>query len=163
MLSPERLASALDKRGFSQRHFAALVGVREATVSGWVHGKPAGRDSVLLAASVLGVSVDWLLGLSDDAAPLTAAPAQPDTRSGGSTMDSDKSERDRLLDMLQDALRIADKQADANKAQAVANERTAAAAERAAAAAERLAAQLSPLRSEPPQGVREKEQTGGPA
>jgi transcriptional regulator with XRE-family HTH domain len=150
----ERLAHALGRKGWTQRDLARALGVREATVSGWAHGKPAGRDSITSAASVLDVSIDWLLGASDAGgpSPLNAAAPSPDTRSGGVRVNGAKdgrTERDRLLDMLQQALTIADEQAKANHAQATANERTAAAAERAAAAAERLAAQLSPLRNVP--------------
>ena len=70
--------------GMSQRDFAIKIGANQQTYSNWEAGRKDPASSVLPSiATTMGVSIDWLLGLSDrrelggEAAPILprAAPA----------------------------------------------------------------------------------------
>ena len=74
----DRLAQAMAASGQSQSALARAVGVDRSTFSALL--APGTRlpnaQGVAEAASALGVSTDWLLGLTDTAQPLDAALAQ---------------------------------------------------------------------------------------
>lgn len=127
-LNPGRLVLAIEEKGITQRDLARLLGVQEATVSGWVHGKAMSRHNVLRVADALGVSVDWLLGRSNDGGPvsLNDRSASPDPRNGvvrvgddpGADAPTDRV--DRLIGLLEKlegdvakALSIADRNSEA--------------------------------------------------
>jgi transcriptional regulator with XRE-family HTH domain len=62
----ERLREWREKRGWSQRELARLCGLGEAQVSKYENGHTDPSASVLKAmCSQLGVSADYVLGLSD--------------------------------------------------------------------------------------------------
>lgn len=63
----ERIDSERRRLGLSQEKFGELIGVTQAQISNWI----TGRRSISLADAVqvsqaLGVSLDWLVGLSDE-------------------------------------------------------------------------------------------------
>ena len=67
----------------SQTDFAQKLGVKQTSYSSWERGiKDPLAQTLAQIASTLGVSADWLLGLSDErnytnSAAMTAAPPQP--------------------------------------------------------------------------------------
>ena len=66
MSFPERLTEQMNKHGFKQQALAEKAGVVQQTVSKWKQGKAFPDVATLIALSNLfGVSVDYLLGLSD--------------------------------------------------------------------------------------------------
>lgn len=65
-LQRERLALARRQRGLSQTALAKRIGVSPVTVNHWETGKRhAMAYTLALAARELGVSMDWLMGLTD--------------------------------------------------------------------------------------------------
>lgn len=65
-----RLRQIRDQRGFSQKYIALTLGVKAPSVSNWEHGKtePTPENYAQLA-SLYGVSVDYLMGRTDDPTP----------------------------------------------------------------------------------------------
>jgi len=60
----DRLKYCLEKRGMSQREFAARINTTEATVSRWIYGtRQPKADAIVVICQKLGISSDWLLGL----------------------------------------------------------------------------------------------------
>lgn len=69
-----RFAKVLSSHGVTARKVGQALGFTEATVSNWRSGKiiPS-ADKIVLLARFLGVSADYLLGLSDDENPAPAS------------------------------------------------------------------------------------------
>ena len=62
-----RLTAELQRQGLSQREYADRAGLTEVTASRYARGERVPRASVILkTAEVLGVTCDYLVGLSDD-------------------------------------------------------------------------------------------------
>ncbi len=70
-----RLRELREKTGMDRQAFADLIGQYKATYSAWENGNLPGSDAFPRLAKALGVSTDYLYGLTDDPAP-KAAPAQ---------------------------------------------------------------------------------------
>lgn len=68
----KRLEKAMENRGFDQSGLARAVGVSQATINRIVLGKTANSRLLPRIATELGVSLPWLLGMSDDAGQLPA-------------------------------------------------------------------------------------------
>lgn len=61
----DRLKYCLEKRGITQKDFADRMNVMEMTVSKWINGKSQPRaDYIVVMCRKLGVSADWLLGMT---------------------------------------------------------------------------------------------------
>ena len=65
-----RLAQACASKGLKITLFTKSQGISSATVSGWKSGVYPGSDIVLSFAQELGVSADYLLGISDSMTPV---------------------------------------------------------------------------------------------
>lgn len=70
-----RLRELREKTGMDRQAFADSIGRYKATYSAWENGNLPGSDAFPRLAKALGVSTDYLYGLTDDPAP-KAAPAQ---------------------------------------------------------------------------------------
>ena len=70
-----RLREQREKTGMDRQAFADSIGQYKATYSAWENGNLPGSDAFPRLAKALGVSTDYLYGLTDDPAP-KAAPAQ---------------------------------------------------------------------------------------
>ena len=71
--SIERLIETRKKKGFSQKYVALSVGVAPSIVSRWESGlKSPSRESYAKLADLYGVTVDYLLGRSDEEMPVTS-------------------------------------------------------------------------------------------
>ena len=70
-----RLRALREKTGMDRQAFADSIGQYKATYSAWENGNLPGSDAFPRLAKALGVSTDYLYGLTDDPAP-KAAPAQ---------------------------------------------------------------------------------------
>lgn len=63
------------KKGLKQGEFAAAMGVQQSTVSNWETGRyEPDIETMRKIASFFGVSVDYLLGHTDDPAPAPSVP-----------------------------------------------------------------------------------------
>lgn len=71
----ERLRAARESTGLDRTAFAEKIGEYKATYSAWENGNLPGSSAFPRLAQTLGVSTDYLYGLTDDSAP-KAAPAQ---------------------------------------------------------------------------------------
>ena len=71
----ERLRAARESTGLDRAAFAEKIGEYKATYSAWENGNLPGSSAFRRWAQALGVSTDYLYGLTDDPAP-KAAPAQ---------------------------------------------------------------------------------------
>lgn len=71
----ERLRAARESTGLDRAAFAEKIGEYKATYSAWENGNLPGSSAFPRLAQTLGVSTDYLYGLTDDPAP-KAAPAQ---------------------------------------------------------------------------------------
>ena len=71
----ERLRAARESTGLDRAAFAEKIGEYKATYSAWENGNLPGSSAFPRLAQALGVSTDYLYGLTDDPAP-KAAPAQ---------------------------------------------------------------------------------------
>lgn len=71
----ERLRAARESTGLDRAAFAEKIGAYKATYSAWENGNLPGSSAFPRLAQALGVSTDYLYGLTDDPAP-KAAPAQ---------------------------------------------------------------------------------------
>jgi transcriptional regulator with XRE-family HTH domain len=66
----DRLQEYRVKRGYTQETFAAELGIEKKQISRWETGSTIpGSDKLAKMASVLNVSTDYLLGLTDDPTP----------------------------------------------------------------------------------------------
>ena len=70
-----RLREQREKTGMDRQAFADKIGQYKATYSAWENGNLPGADAFPRLAKALGVSTDYLYGLTDDPSP-RAAPAQ---------------------------------------------------------------------------------------
>ena len=70
-----RLRELREKTGMDRQAFADSIGQYKATYSAWENGNLPGSDAFPRLAKALGVSTDYLYGLTDDPAP-KPAPAQ---------------------------------------------------------------------------------------
>jgi len=71
---PDRIESL--RKGITQRDFARKLGIPLNTYTNWVRGvRMPNVDAIINICTRLGVSADWLLGLSDNPAPNRQAPA----------------------------------------------------------------------------------------
>lgn len=68
----DRLVEIRNRHGFSQKYVALSVGVAPSIVSRWESGvKIPSRENLTKLANLYNVSVDYLLGRSDDEMPVT--------------------------------------------------------------------------------------------
>lgn len=75
----QRLIEARNRHGYSQKFVAITVGVAPSIVSRWESGiKFPSRENLVKLAELYGVSVDYLLGISDDETPVTDVNLSPD-------------------------------------------------------------------------------------
>lgn len=66
----DRLQRLQKEKGYTNRYIAAVIGVNENTVSRWVSGKrQPGALSLNQLAATLEVSLDYLMGTTDDPTP----------------------------------------------------------------------------------------------
>ena len=62
----ERMYTVIQKRGIRQSELAKITGTTRQTINSYIHGRHQMRlEAIVLIASALHVSVDYLLGLSD--------------------------------------------------------------------------------------------------
>lgn len=71
----DRLRKERERTGLDRQAFADKIGQYKATYSSWENGNLPGSDSFPRLAKALGVSTDYLYGLTDDPSP-RPAPAQ---------------------------------------------------------------------------------------
>lgn len=79
----QRIKEKRKEAGLNQKELAAKVGLSEASVSKYEHGKVEDATHTMLTkfAEALGVSVAWLLGMEGKAkAAAPAAPLSPEER-----------------------------------------------------------------------------------
>ena len=79
-----RLKELRENLGYSQYTFAKAFGISQSAVASWESGnkEPRNYATTKRLADFFGVSVDYLLGLTDD-------PAPPDTKKAAGDMASD--------------------------------------------------------------------------
>lgn len=76
----QRLLAAIRRKGLTQRSFAKKVGVTEGAVSRWVNGETdTDLHHLPRIASILDISLDWLLGATDVPPPPEAPRINPRT------------------------------------------------------------------------------------
>lgn len=69
-LRADRLQQLQRDKGYTNRYIANLIGVNENTVSRWANGnRQPGSLSLNQLAAVLEVTLDYLMGISDDPSP----------------------------------------------------------------------------------------------
>ena len=73
-----RLRKAREATGLDKQAFAARIGAYKATYSAWENGDIPGSTRFPELARALGVSTDYLYGLTDDPTPPAAAQPQPE-------------------------------------------------------------------------------------
>ena len=73
-----RLRKAREATGLDKEAFAARIGAYKATYSAWENGDIPGSTRFPELARALGVSTDYLYGLTDDPTPLGAKQPQPE-------------------------------------------------------------------------------------
>ena len=67
MVIGKRVLERMDELGMLCKQFEDATGVRMGTVRSWLRGdRMPNADSVVRCARGLGVTSDWLLGLSDE-------------------------------------------------------------------------------------------------
>ena len=68
----DRLTNILDSRDMSQKELAQKTNITPATISRYINGNhnPSAENAKRIA-SELGISVDWLMGISDSIHPQT--------------------------------------------------------------------------------------------
>lgn len=72
-LFSSRLREQREKTGMDRQAFADKIGEYKATYSAWENGNLPGSDRLPKLAQTLGVSTDYLYGLTDDPAPRAAS------------------------------------------------------------------------------------------
>ena len=61
------LRNLMDSRGLSGNALAAELGIPDATINRYLHGGRVPKlNNIIALAKYFGVSVDWLLGLTDN-------------------------------------------------------------------------------------------------
>ena len=73
-----RLREEREKTGLNRQDFADKIGEYKATYSAWENGNLPGSDRMPKLARALGVSTDYLYGLTDDPTPPGAKQPQPE-------------------------------------------------------------------------------------
>lgn len=73
-----RLREEREKTGLNRQDFADKIGEYKATYSAWENGNLPGSDRMPKLARALGVSTDYLYGLTDDPTPPEVAQPQPE-------------------------------------------------------------------------------------
>lgn len=68
---PNNVTVLREQKGLSQERFAELCGISRASIARYEAGDAINRTNAVKIASACGVSVDYLLGLSDDPIPTT--------------------------------------------------------------------------------------------
>lgn len=72
----DRLREAIDRAGLNQRTLAHKLRLSEAAISKWVnHSNEPDLSTLGRLASILGVSLDWLLGVRQAEAPVPHRPS----------------------------------------------------------------------------------------
>ena len=62
----ERMYTVIQKRGIRQSELAKITGTTRQTINSYIHGRHQMRlEAIVLIASALHVSVDYLLGLNE--------------------------------------------------------------------------------------------------
>lgn len=111
-VTAERLQGALDERGWDQTDLAKRVGATQGAISKILVGKTTNSRLMPRIASVLGKSLPWLLGETDDPSVNSIAPVANDVAAadtveidaldlsyglGGSFLDTDHVEAERIV------------------------------------------------------------------
>lgn len=102
-----RLNQLIEQNGISKAEMARIAGVTSQAVNNWFKRGDIGKKSAQKIAAKMGVSVDWILGESDNLSPNTP------TRAAGTLTPKEKillelfnelpeSERDKLLKTLEE-------------------------------------------------------------
>ena len=66
MDTKERMYTVIQKRGIRQSELAKITGTTRQTINSYIHGRHQMRlEAIVLIASALHVSVDYLLGLNE--------------------------------------------------------------------------------------------------
>lgn len=73
----DRLEQAMDDEGFNQTSLAEAVGATQGAIQQILSGRTKRSRLLPDIADALGVSVQWLIGKSDDRTPPAQAPAAP--------------------------------------------------------------------------------------
>ena len=69
-LRTDRVQTLQRAKGYTNRYIATVLGVSENTVSRWVSGRrQPGKLSINQLAAMFEVSIEYLLGLTDDPIP----------------------------------------------------------------------------------------------
>lgn len=69
-LRADRVRELQNHNGYTNRYIADLIGVSENTVSRWANGhRQPGALSLNQLAAVFNVSLDYLMGMTDDPTP----------------------------------------------------------------------------------------------
>ena len=79
MICAERLSEQIKKQNLSIRQLAKRMGMTPTTIFRYAKGQRVPRaNEILKASDVLGVTCDYLVGLSDDPKKTSRPSAQPD-------------------------------------------------------------------------------------
>ena len=79
MIFAERLSEQIKKQNLSIRQLAKRMGMTPTTIFRYAKGQRVPRaNEILKASDVLGVTCDYLVGLSDDPKKTSRPSAQPD-------------------------------------------------------------------------------------
>ena len=101
-----RLRECRENSGYSQKYVALTLGISAPSVANWERGKTSPtRENVIRLADLYGVSVDYLLGRSDDASVVAAGVTdtpQTDTGDGLRLSDAEKKLIRRFRDLDED-------------------------------------------------------------
>ena len=70
----DRLRTCREEKGFSQKQVALEIGVRPPTVSQWESGiKSPSRENIAKLAGLYGVTVDYLMGRTNECSVVTSS------------------------------------------------------------------------------------------
>lgn len=73
----EKLRECRERKGLSQKQVALEIGVKPPTVSQWESGiKIPSRENIVKLANLFDVTVDYLLGISEDVITKNQPPAK---------------------------------------------------------------------------------------
>lgn len=106
----ERIKESAKKRGYNLKTTALKAGLGENVIYGWQKYTPS-SDKLKAVADVLHVSVDYLLGNTDDPNPPRASDKKPMTKNQeliAYSIDPDISddEREAIIEMVKQAMKF---------------------------------------------------------
>ncbi|WP_261369303.1 helix-turn-helix domain-containing protein [Yersinia mollaretii] len=102
-----RLNQLIEQNGISKAEMARIAGVTSQAVNNWFKRGDIGKRSAQKVAAKLGVSVDWILGESDDLSPKSSARTDSNLTPKERILlelfnELPESERDKLLKTLEE-------------------------------------------------------------